>query len=275
MPSIRADDGVRLEYTDHGDPAGRPVVLLAGFKAAATSWLYQVPALERAGYRVLTVDLRGHGGSERPASGVDLARRGQDVRDFLDALDLRGAVLVGGSMGASTIWSYLSQEGSDRVAAVVSVDQTPKMMNTPDWPHGFYGYAPDNADTYFADGIPDTGRGTPMLRRGRRLIRLLRAMKGAERKLTPGELSLLNDHARADWRAAIAGTDVPVLFVAGAESEFWPSSHAAAAAALAPRGESAMIARDGHAANIEQPQAFNAGLLAFLARTAPAGRAKE
>jgi pimeloyl-ACP methyl ester carboxylesterase len=99
-----------------------------------------------------------------------------------------------------------------------------------------------------------------------RLVRLLRAMKGAERELSPGELTLLNDHAHADWRPVIAATTLPVLFVAGAESEFWPSSHAAAAAALAPRGASAVIAHDGHAANIEQPAAFNAGLLDFLSR---------
>lgn len=266
MPSIRADDGIRLEYTEHGDPAGRPVVLLAGFKAAATSWMFQVPALERAGYRVLAVDLRGHGTSEHPASGVDMARRGRDVRDVMDTLDLQGVVLVGGSMGANTIWSYLSQEGPGRVAAVVSVDQTPQMLNSPDWPHGFYGYTEQNRDTYFAERIPETGHGTPLARRGLRLVRLLRAMKGAARELTPGELALLHDHATADWRPVIAATEVPVLFVAGADSEFWPSSHAAAAAALAARGESAVIARDGHAANIEQPKAFNAGLLGFLQR---------
>ncbi|MFB7893777.1 alpha/beta fold hydrolase [Microbacterium sp. NPDC056044] len=270
MAAIRADDGVRLEYEESGDPAGRPLVLLAGFKAAATSWQYQLPALTGAGYRVVAVDLRGHGNAERPASGVDMARRGRDVRDVVETLDLREAVLVGGSMGASTIWSYLAQEGADRVAAVVSVDQTPQMLNTPDWLHGFYGYAADNIDTYFAEGIPGTGQGIPLWRRGMRLVRLLRAMKGAERELTPGELALLNDHARADWRSAIAATEVPVLFVAGAESEFWPSSHASAAAALAPHGESAVIARDGHAANIEQPNAFNAGLLEFLGRVAPA-----
>jgi pimeloyl-ACP methyl ester carboxylesterase len=266
MPSIHADDGMRLHYEESGDPSGRPVVLLAGFKAAATSWRYQVPTLARAGYRVLSVDLRGHGAAERPASGVDMARRGSDLRDVAEALDLREAALVGGSMGANTIWSYLGQEGSDRVAAVVSVDQTPKMLNTADWAYGFYGYTEQNVDTYFATGIPETGHGTPMLRRGMRLVRLLRAMRGAERELTPGELTLLNDHAKADWRPVIAATTVPVLFVAGAESEFWPSAHAAAAAALAEHGASAVIARDGHATNIEQPAAFNAGLLDFLTR---------
>ncbi|QIG40145.1 alpha/beta hydrolase [Microbacterium sp. 4R-513] len=272
MTSLTADDGVRLEYGEHGDPTGRPVVLFAGFKAAGASWRYQVEPLEKAGYRVVVADLRGHGGADRPESAVDMARRGRDVRDVLEALDLRDAVLVGGSMGGNTIWSYFDQFGTDRVSAVVIVDQTPKMLNDGDWTHGFYGYSEANADTYFATGIPQTGKGTPMAKRGMRLVRLLRAMKGAERELTPGELALLGNHAKADWRSVIARTPVPVLFVAGAESEFWPSSHADASASLAPQGRSITIPNDGHAANIEQPKAFNTAVLAFLSEVAPPRR---
>lgn len=263
MTTIMADDGVRLDYTESGPATGRPVVLVAGFKAAATSWRYQVPALARAGYRVIALDIRGHGAAEHPVA-VDMDRRGRDVRDALDGLDLARAVIVGGSMGANTIWSYVAQCGTERLAAAVTVDQTPKMLNTSDWPHGFYGYNESNRDTYFAEGIPRTGMGTPLYRRGRRLVRLLRAMSGAERTTTPGELALLHDHATRDWRPVIATADLPVLFVAGQESEFWPASHAAACQVLAPLGTSVVLAHDGHAANIEQPKAFNKALLRFL-----------
>jgi non-heme chloroperoxidase len=263
MTTLLADDGVRLDYTESGPSTGRPVVLIAGFKAAASSWRYQVPVLATAGYRVISVDLRGHGLAERPDT-VDMARRGLDVRDVLEGLDLTNVVLIGGSMGANTIWSYVAQCGIHRLAAAVTVDQTPKMLNTSDWPHGFYGYNESNRDTYFAEGIPSTGMGTSLAKRGPRLVRLLRAMKGAERTMTPGELSLLHDHATRDWRPVIATADLPVLFVAGEESEFWPASHAAACRALAPMGTSVVIAHDGHAANIEQPKAFNHALLRFL-----------
>jgi len=263
MTTLLADDGVRLDYTEAGDAKGRPVVLIAGFKAPATSWTYQVPELAKAGFRVLSVDLRGHGAAERP-DAVDMDRRGLDVRDVIEDLDLQGAVLVGGSMGASTIWSYVRSCGPDRLAGAVSVDQTPKMLNTPDWPHGFYGYVESNRDTYFAERIPDTGQGTPMAKRGMRLVRLLRAMKGAEKGMTPGELALLHDHATRDWRPVIATADLPVLFVAGDSSEFWPPSHAAACAELAPVGSAIVLKDDGHAANIEQPKAFNDALLEFL-----------
>lgn len=263
MATLLADDGVRLDYTETGDAQGRPVVLIAGFKAPATSWCYQVPALVRAGYRVVAVDLRGHGLAERP-DAVDMDRRGLDVRDVLDGLDLHGVVLVGGSMGANTIWSYIAQCGTDRLAGVVTVDQTPKMLNEGDWPFGFYGYDESNRDTYFAERIPETGKGTPLWRRGIRLVRLLKAMKGSERTLTPGELALLHDHATRDWRPVIATADLPALFVAGDSSEFWPAAHAKACEDLAPTGRSVVLAHDGHAANIEQPTAFNTALLGFL-----------
>lgn len=100
-----------------------------------------------------------------------------------------------------------------------------------------------------------------------RIARLLKALGGGERReLTETERRLLNDHAKADWRPVIARTSVPMLFVAGRESEFWPAEHAAAAASLAPRGDSLVIEKDGHAANIEQPKAFTEALLEFLAR---------
>jgi pimeloyl-ACP methyl ester carboxylesterase len=267
MTAITADDGVRLDYVESGDPTGRPVVLVAGFKAPATSWRYQLEPLERAGYRVLAVDLRGHGEAERPAEGVDMDRRGDDVRDVLQALDLRDVALVGGSMGGNTVWSYLSRHDAGLVRSAVIVDQTPKMLNDEGWPYGFYGYDASNVDTYFATTIPDTGHGTPIARRGMRLVRLLRVLDRGDRTLTPGELALLHDHAKRDWREVVAGAAQPVLFVAGADSEYWPPEHAAAAAARAPRGESVVIPNDGHPANIEQPKAFNRHLLEFLART--------
>jgi non-heme chloroperoxidase len=273
MPSITTSDAVRLNYTDEGDPAGRPVVLVAGFLAAATSWLYQVKPLVAAGYRVLALDTRGHGLSDKPAWGNRMARRAKDLEDFLSELGLTGVTLVGQSMGGNTVWSYLGLFGTARVSSVVIVDQTPKMLNSDDWPHGFYGFDRSTLGETFAEGVPSTGHGTPMLKRGWRLIRLVRAMhirSAADLKpapLTPGELALLQDHAFDDWRDVIARTDVPVLFVAGAESEVWPSSHAAAAAEYNDLAASVVIDDAGHATNIEQPGVFNGLLLEFLART--------
>ena len=269
MPKIRSTDGVRLNYLESGDPKGRPVLLVAGFKAPATSWKPQLAALEGAGYRVIAFDRRGHGASEiGPDGSHTMDRHGADIGDAIDTLGLQDATIVGQSMGGNAVWALLAAGRSGGIRDVVIVDQTPKMLNSDDWPYGFYDYDASNADTLFATGIPDPKRHSLVSKGPVRVVRLLSSMdlKAMKAGFTAAELDLLGDHAHRDWRPAIAATPVPVLFVAGRESDFWPCEHAAAAASLTPLGESAVVDKAGHATNIEQPQAFTAGLLRWLAR---------
>lgn len=83
--------------------------------------------------------------------------------------------------------------------------------------------------------------------------------------MSPAVHVLLDDHGSRDWRDAVRSVDVPVLFVAGAESEPWSASHADAAAALSPRARGMTVPAAGHAVNMEQPTAFNRALLDFVA----------
>ncbi|WP_430647147.1 alpha/beta fold hydrolase [Agromyces sp. GXS1127] len=270
MVDLIASDGTRLNYLEYGDPGGRPVVLVAGFKAPATSWRYQVKPLARAGYRVIALDRRGHGKSDPGEGEPTMERHGRDILDLLDGLDLTDATLVGQSMGGNALWALVAERGTERIRDLVIVDQTPCMLNSDDWPNGFYDYVDGNRDSFFAAGIPDPGRFPAKSKGLVRIGRLLTSLdlpRGGAPAFTEAELALLNDHAKRDWRPVVAACDVPVLFVAGAESELWPADHAAAAAALNPLADSVVIPRDGHAANIEQPLLFNRILLERLQRT--------
>jgi len=269
MPEITTSDGVRLNYLESGDPRGRPVLLVAGFKAPATSWKPQLAALEGASYRVIALDRRGHGTSAVGPDGAHtMDSHGADIGDVITALGLVNATVVGQSMGANSIWALLATGRANGIRDVVLVDQTPRMLNSDDWPYGFYGYDEANADTYFASGIPDPGRHSLASKGPVRVARLLKAtdLKAARAGFTAAELELLGDHAKRDWRPAIAASPVPALFVAGRESEVWPCEHAAAAAALNTTATSTVIEKAGHATNIEQPKAFNEVLLTWLAR---------
>ena len=66
-----------------------------------------------------------------------MAQYARDLRAFLEALELGGAVVVGWSMGALVIWDYVRQFGADGLRGIVVVDQTPSDYKWPDWPHGF------------------------------------------------------------------------------------------------------------------------------------------
>jgi non-heme chloroperoxidase len=270
---IHTSDGVRLHHTDTGPSAGTTVVLVAGFSASALTWQLTVDALSEAGHRVVCLDRRNHGMSEAPEHGQRMARHGRDLDETLRALDLTDVVLVGGSMGASTIWAYLDQVGSAAgagVRGIVSIDQTPRMLNADGWSHGFYGYERANAATLFEHGVGDTGHpGAPertVAGLGRLMERLGLADPSALMALpSPPMLRLLQDHALQDWRDVVARCDAPLLMVAGDQSQFWPAEHAAAAAASATHGHHLVVESAGHAVNLDDPDAFNVALLEFVA----------
>jgi pimeloyl-ACP methyl ester carboxylesterase len=266
MPTIATNDGVTLHYTDEG--AGLPVVLVAGFTASSETWELQRRALLAAGHRVLGLDRRSHGTSDNPAYGQRVSRHGKDIRDFLDAVGLDQVVLIGGSMGASTIWAYYDLYGADRLRGIVTVDQTPKMVNDEVWPHGFYGLTRDNLGTFFEDGVPDTGRGLPVAESVQRLGRLIEALGRVplmSDPRAPETWPLLQDHLEQDWRDVVARVAVPALFIAGRESQLWPCEHATAAAATNSRASALILDDCGHAANVDQPDLVNDALLKFLA----------
>ncbi|MBL7255605.1 alpha/beta fold hydrolase [Paractinoplanes lichenicola] len=264
MATIMTSDRVRLHYADEG--AGTPVVLIAGFCAPLESWELQRSALSEAGYRVIGFDRRSHGGSESPSYGQRLSRHGKDLRELIEQLDLDGVVLVGGSMGASTIWAYADLFGSDRIRRVVTIDQTPKLVNDAGWEHGFYGLNRDNVGTFFANGVPQTGRGLAGDRLGgiTRLIKALGKPPVMADGSTPERRALLQNHAEQDWRDVIARLDVPSLFIAGRQSQLWPYEHAEAAAASNPLAQVVVLDDCGHAANLDQPELTNAAILEFL-----------
>jgi non-heme chloroperoxidase len=263
MPDIvrvTTSDGVALHVESSG--AGPAILFVAGYMATIATWAYQIDAVVAAGYRAVAVDRRWHGRSDRPVQGQRIARHAADLRDVIVALDLDRPLLVGASMGASVCWSYIDLFGSDAIAGMIGVDQTPRMINGTDWDCGFYGLTEDNVGRFFADGVPATGR-------GRSANQVLPAMAALQAKVgdaklgdlpTADTLALLNDHARQDWRDVCAAASCPMLLIAGRDSQLWPAEHVHAVAGNA-KARRLIVDESGHVINVEQPEAFNAALL--------------
>ena len=119
MAHIKSKDGVQLHVKDVG--TGKPVVLIHGWPLTGDMFEYQSLALIEAGYRVVTYDRRGFGQSGHPASGYDYNTFADDLASVLDGLDIRGATLVGFSMGGGEVARYLSRHGTERVAKAVLI----------------------------------------------------------------------------------------------------------------------------------------------------------
>jgi len=114
---IDVQPGVSLHAQDVG--RGRPVVMIAGFGLDGAVWDAQVRTLA-AGHRVVCVDLRGTGGSDKPYDGYGIERLVADVATVIERLDLRDATLVGWSFGGQVCFR-LAAEHPERVAQLALV----------------------------------------------------------------------------------------------------------------------------------------------------------
>lgn len=98
MP-IRKINGIDLSFDDYGD--GMPVVLIAGTGAPGRVWKpHQVPALTQAGFRVITVDNRGVPPTDVCAEGFTLDDMAADVAGLIEHLGIGPCCVVGFSLGA-------------------------------------------------------------------------------------------------------------------------------------------------------------------------------
>jgi len=129
---------IHLYYEDHG--SGQPVVLIHGYPLNSASWEKQVPALLRAGYRVIAYDRRGFGKSSQPATGYNYDTFAEDLHRLVQHLKLRDFVLVGFSMGGGEVARYIGKYGSKGVSKAVIIGGVPPyLLKTADNPEGVDG----------------------------------------------------------------------------------------------------------------------------------------
>jgi pimeloyl-ACP methyl ester carboxylesterase len=100
---LPTSDGGRSFVVSAG--SGRPLVLLHGITMRADAWVYQYELADRA--HVIAVDLRGHGRSIVGRDGATIGLCARDLRELLETLDLRDAVLVGHSLGGMALGQFL------------------------------------------------------------------------------------------------------------------------------------------------------------------------
>ncbi|NLV80453.1 MAG: alpha/beta hydrolase [Rhodococcus sp.] len=119
---VHSTDGTSLVYRVTGDAAARPLVLLHGWAQSSKCWGDGVLAALSERFRVIAVDLRGHGYSGVPADGYDDRDNwAADVQAVLDAENARGAVLLGWSYGGLVLCDHIAVHGADHLAGVVLV----------------------------------------------------------------------------------------------------------------------------------------------------------
>jgi len=243
-------DGVRIYYEVQGE--GEPLLLSHGYSATSKMWEKQVEAL-RGRYRVVVWDMRGHGRSDSPDDPA-LYSEEATVADMAALLDLEKApqAIVGGlSLGGYMSLAFHARL-PERVCALLLFDTGP-------------GYKSDAA----RDGWNRNAeaRATALETQGLAALGGRSAEVAASQHRSAKGLALAARGmlAQRDDRVirSLPEIDVPTLVVVGADDTPF---HAATdyMAAKIPGARKVVIPGAGHAANIDQPEAFNRAVIEYL-----------
>lgn len=249
MPSLdRA--GVKIHYEVHGSG---PVVLLShGYSATSRMWAGQIEALSRQ-HKVVTWDMRGHGQSDYPADERAYTHMAtvDDMAAILDAVGAERAVVGGLSLGGYMSLAFYVKY-PERVRALLIIDTGPGFKKD-EAREGWNKYALETARAFETEGLSRLkSRSAEMASASHRSADgLIRAARGM---LTQSDASVMN---------ALPDIRVPSLVIVGANDKPFLAA-ADYMAAKIPGAQMVVIPDAGHAANIDQPAAFNDAVLSFL-----------
>jgi pimeloyl-ACP methyl ester carboxylesterase len=251
MP-VASYNGVRFHVQELGKADGEPVVMLHGLLIGSlASWYFTVAPLLAQTRRVLLYDLRGHGLSERVATGYDLGTMRADLGAILDGFTRAPATLVGHSFGAAVALAYALAH-PERVAKLVVVEAPlpPSHLEELD---GFTRLAPER----MVEALPGALKEV-LGRRGRHAARLVDSLS-----FLTTRSSLLDDLRRAEDfdDRALGSLRCPVLCVYGTRSSCLPAGRRLARAIP---GASLRIVEGGHFLPVEAPGALGEAIVSFL-----------
>jgi pimeloyl-ACP methyl ester carboxylesterase len=116
------ENGEALAYIDMGNPKGMPVVLIHGYTDNARDWVPMLPYVSQD-FRLILVDLRGHGKSSKPDCCYTRFDFAYDIVLLLDQLKIQKADMVGHSLG-SIIGQTIAEFWPQRTGRVVLISST-------------------------------------------------------------------------------------------------------------------------------------------------------
>ncbi len=248
-------NGLRIHYEVHGD--GPPMVLVHANPFDRRLWLYQV-ARYSAFFRVIAVDLRGYGLSDKPDTPFTLADMMADVLGVCDDEGVDRAVFMGVSVG-SGIAMLTALEHPARAAAIVLVGGSSNgPSDVESIVRGFEqatlgDYLMRLMRGYVAPGFADTKLGHWLLSR---------FVERADTLSAACIARIFRARGSCDMTARLPGLKAPTLVVNGEHDN--SLARGRVTASLIPGARHAMLANAGHACVIEDPDAFDAAVIPFL-----------
>jgi 3-oxoadipate enol-lactonase len=255
---------VALHHVVDG-PADAPVLVLAGSLGSTVEmWRPQLPALTER-FRVVRVDLRGHGRSPTPQGPYRVAELADDVRELLDRLGLARVDWCGLSLGAM-VGMHLASETPDRIGRLALLCTSAHFPDPTAWEQriaaiagrGTAGIADTVVARWFTPGWADGHPG---------VVAEAEAMVAGTSDA--GYAACCAALVAWDHRDRLPAIAAPTLVVAGADDLATPAEPHARTIAEGIPGARLEVVPGAHLANIESAEAVTALLTGHLATGSP------
>jgi len=255
--------GRRL-YFDLVGPEDGPVVCITHSLACDSGmWAEQMPPLLQAGFRVLRVDMRGHGGSDPVAGDYTMKTLAGDVAATLEALTLPRVHYVGLSIGGMIGQAFAIEHGTKLISALWSdtLPASPKgaatlwdeRMSKVRQASSLEPLADPTMERWFTDAFKPRNPGR------------WKQIRDTVAATTPaGYLGCSAAIMNFDFTAQLPALRVPTLVVCGADDPGTPASENRHLAGLVPGGRYEEIANARHFPNVEHPEVFNRIIIGWL-----------
>jgi len=268
---VSAKDGTQIYFKDWG--TGVPVVFSHGWPLSADAWDAQMLFLVNQGYRVIAHDRRGHGRSGQPSGGNDMDTYADDLAAVLDALDVKGAMLVGHSTGGGEVAHYIGRHGEKRVAKAVLIGAVPpQMVKSANNPNGLpmsvfdgirTGVAANRSQFYLDLATPFYGFNRPNAKVSQGLVQDFwrQGMAGSIK----GQYECIKQFSEVDYTEDLKKISVPTLILHGDDDQIVPIDDSAKLSAKIVRNATLKVyAGAPHGMCSTHVDQVNADLIAFL-----------
>jgi pimeloyl-[acyl-carrier protein] methyl ester esterase len=258
-------DGGQVYYEDHGS-GERTVLLLHGWGMSLRVWDAVLLALLKAGYRVVLMDHRGCGGSDKDFADMSIPAIAGDVVALVEALGLERVTLNGWSLGGAVAVDAAGRLGGRCEGLVLTCAASPIYVQKPDLPLG--GTAEDMAATVkaleedritFLWGLAQAVCALPVDQA------LEQWMWRVFTEASPRAAATLAELATLDQRQQLASLALPILSFVGGQDAFVAPPICRWVAENNSRASAVEFEQSGHAPFIEERERYLQALLAFLA----------
>ncbi|MGZ5906075.1 MAG: alpha/beta fold hydrolase [Reyranella sp.] len=251
-------------YYDLAGPQNAPTVCFThSLNSDGGMWVEQLVPLLAAGYRVLRLDMRGHGGSSPVDGDYTMDALAADVKGALDVLDIRKVHYIGLSIGGM-IGQGFALAYPDRLLSLTLCDTQPST------PPGSAGTWEERKAVVRTKGLAALADGT-MERWFTDEFKKVNPVRWREIRdtisgTTPqGSAGCMSAIQNFNYEDRLATIKIPTLVICGDEDQGTPPDRNQLIASKIPGGRYEGIAKARHLPNVERPDQFNRVMMSFLA----------